>query len=84
MQPILNYKSYYEAFRQGVVDNGYTAIARLLFKPLYDINSTVAVSMDSGMLFGVDNQNASSWGKGTEPIPHEVKKQLQKTRHWMF
>ena len=73
LQPILNYKSFYEVFRQGVVDNGYTAVARLLFKPFYDMNSSVAVNMDSGMLFGVDNQNANTWGKGTEPIPREVK-----------
>lgn len=73
MQPILNYKSYYEAFRQGIIDNGYTAVARLLFKPLFDMNSVVVVCMDSGELFGVDNQNSNSWAKGIEPIPREVK-----------
>ena len=48
LQPILNYKSYFEAFRQGVVDDGYTAVARLLFKPLYYQESAVVVFMENG------------------------------------
>ena len=36
MPRILNYKSYYEAFKLGVVDDGFTPVARLLFFPLFD------------------------------------------------
>ncbi len=34
MKIILNYKSYYEAFKLGVTDNGVTDVARLLFYPI--------------------------------------------------
>ena len=78
LQPILNYKSYFEAFRQGVVDDGYTAVARLLFKPLYYHESAVVVFMENGELLGVDNQNSNAWAKGTESIPNEVKKAAAK------
>ena len=33
---LLNYKSYYEVFRIGIVNKGFTFVAELLFRPLFE------------------------------------------------
>lgn len=71
MQTILNYKAYYDVFRLGVVDDGYTAVAKILFFPLFN----PATLLDgAGTPYGVTNQNASAWAKGKEPIPKTIRK----------
>lgn len=69
MQVILNYKSYYEAFKKGVVNNGFTAVAKMLFYPVFKDGS---ICDENGTPYAVDNQNASKWGNGNIPIPSEI------------
>ena len=69
MQVILNYKSYYEAFRTGVIDNGFTPVAKVLFYPVFKDNT---VCDENGTPYAVDNQNASKWGNGYIPIQTEI------------
>ena len=35
MKVILNYKSFYDAFKLGMVDDGFTPVAKILFHPLF-------------------------------------------------
>lgn len=35
VQIILNYKSYYDVFKLGVVNNGFKPVAEVLFYPLF-------------------------------------------------
>ena len=65
MDVILNYKSYYEAFKLGVVDSGYTAVAKLLFFPLFDPHTLLN---DEGVPFEADPTNSSHWAHGYIPI----------------
>lgn len=69
MQVILNYKSFFEAFRLGFVDNGYTAVAQVLFRPLFKDHN---ICDQNGVPYAVDNQNANKWGKGQSTIPTEI------------
>lgn len=72
MPKILNYKSYYEAFKLGVVEDGYTPVARLLFFPLFNPMRDFAPCDETGLPFEIDNQNARAWGNGMESIPQTV------------
>ena len=63
MQVILNYKSYFEAFRLGVVNNGFKPVAEVLFYPLFRSHI---------LLDEVNSQNASRWGNGQDPIQKEI------------
>ncbi len=72
MQVILNYKSFYEAFKIGVIDDGYTSVARLLFFPLFDPDH-MALCDETGELYEVDNRNANDWSKGLKQIPRLIR-----------
>lgn len=72
MPRILNYKSYYEAFKLGVVDDGYTSVARVLFFPLFDPMRDDLPCDENGAAYEIDSQNARAWGNGMEPIPKAV------------
>lgn len=61
MPRILNYKSYYEAFRLGVIDDGFTPVGRLLFFPLFDPDGEIVLCDETGVLYEVNNKNASTW-----------------------
>lgn len=69
MQVILNYKSFYEAFRLGVTDKGFTPVAKVLFYPIFKDHT---VCDENGTPYEVDNQNASKWGNGYIPIQIEI------------
>lgn len=66
---ILNYKSYYEAFKLGVTDNGFTDVARLLFYPIFEEKTILDEKLNP---YDVDNVNASAWGNGYKTIPKEI------------
>ena len=78
MPRILNYKSYYEAFRLGVIDDGFTPVGRLLFFPLFDPDGEIVLCDETGVLYEVNNKNASAWGNGTEPIPQKIQTEIGK------
>lgn len=44
---ILNYKSYYEAFKLGVTDNGFTDVARSLFYPIFEEKTILDEKLNS-------------------------------------
>ena len=69
MQVILNYKSYFEAFRLGVVNNGFKPVAEVLFYPLF--RSHILLDAKS-VPYEVNSQNASRWGNGQDPIQKEI------------
>ncbi len=69
MKIILNYKSYYEAFKLGVTDNGFTDVARLLFYPIFKEKTILDENLNP---YDVDNANASAWGNGYKTIPKEI------------
>ena len=73
MNVILNYKSYFEAFRIGMSDQGYTAVARVLFSPLFEPGELLD-EFDNP--YGVTNQNARAWALGIEHIPQNIKKAI--------
>ena len=66
---ILNYKSYYEAFKLGVTDNGFTDVARLLFYPIFEEKTILDENLNP---YDVDNVNASACGNGYKTIPKEI------------
>ena len=78
MPRILNYKSYYEAFRLGVIDDGFTPVGRLLFFPLFDPMGTILLCDENDVPYEVNNKNASAWGNGTEPIPQKIQTEIGK------
>ena len=78
MPRILNYKSYYEAFKLGVVDDGFTPVARLLFFPLFDPKGTIVLCDENDVPYEVNNKNGSAWGNGTEPIPQIIQTEIGK------
>jgi len=78
MPKILNYKSYYEAFKLGVVDDGFTPVARLLFFPLFDPNGDIVLCDENDVPYEVNNKNGSAWGNGTEPIPQRIQTEIGK------
>jgi len=78
MPRILNYKSFYEAFKLGVVDDGFTPVARMLFEPLFDPDRDPPLCDENGELYKVTNRNASEWGNGTEPIPIAIQTDVGK------
>ncbi len=78
MPRILNYKSYYEAFRLGVVNDGFTPVARLLFYPLFDPLGEIVLCDENNNPYAIDNRNASAWGNGTEPIPQIIQTEIGK------
>ena len=59
MKVILNYKSFYDAFKLGMVDDGFTPVAKILFHPLF---SSHTILDENGIPYEVDAQNASRWG----------------------
>ena len=69
MQVILNYKSYYEAFRLGVVNNGFKPVADVLFYPLFKSHTLMDAK---GKPYEVTEQNASRWGNGQDLIQKEI------------
>ena len=69
VQIILNYKSYYEAFKIGMIDNGFTAVARVLFYPIFKDHT---VCDENGTPYEVDNTYSSRWGNGQIPIQIEI------------
>lgn len=78
MQIILNYKSFYEAIKIGVVNDGYTPVTRILFFPVFDIHWRIRPCNTNGVPYEVNNQNANSWCKGEEPIPTAIKTAIRK------
>lgn len=79
MLRILNYKSYYEAFKLGVVDGGFTPVARLLFFPLFDPNGEIVLCDENDVPYDANNKNSSAWGNGTEPIPQRIQTEIGKS-----
>ncbi|MBP3805703.1 MAG: hypothetical protein J6I76_17750 [Oribacterium sp.] len=75
MEIILNYKSYYEAFVLGVVDSGYTAVAKLLFFPLFKPHTVVN---DDGVPFEAESTIAARWAHGYIPIHENIRKAAAK------
>lgn len=69
MQVILNYKSYYDAFKLGVVNNGFKPVAEVLFYPLFHPHT---LCDGNGTPYEVDAGNASHWGNGQDLIPKEI------------
>jgi hypothetical protein len=69
VQVILNYKSYYEAFKMGVVNNGFKPVAEILFYPLFHSHTLCDAN---GTPYGVTATNASHWSNGQDPIPKEI------------
>ncbi len=69
MQVILNYKSYYEAFKLGVVNSGFKPVAEVLFYPLFHPHT---ITDENGEPYEVDSQNSSRWGNGQIPIQKEI------------
>ena len=43
MKVILNYKSFYDAFKLGMVDDGFTPVAKILFHPLFSSHTDVSI-----------------------------------------
>lgn len=78
MPRILNYKFFYEAFRLGVIDDGFTSVARLLFFPLFDPMGEIILCDENGIPYEVNNKNSSAWGNGTEPIPQIIQAEIGK------
>ena len=78
MPRILNYKSYYEAFKLGVINDGFTPVARLLFFPLFDPNGDIVLCDENDVPYEVNNKNGSAWGNGTEPIPQIIQTEVGK------
>lgn len=78
MPRILNYKSYYEAFKLGVVDDGFTPVARLLFFPLFDPQGSIVLCDENDVPYEANNKNSSAWGNGTEPIPQRIQIEIGK------
>ena len=78
MPRILNYKFFYEAFRLGVIDDGFTSVARLLFFPLFDPMGEIIFCDENGIPYEVNNKNSSAWGNGTEPIPQIIQAEIGK------
>lgn len=39
MRVILSYKSYFEAFRMGAVNNGFKPVAEVIFYPLFRLHT---------------------------------------------
>lgn len=78
MPRILNYKSYYEAFKLGVVDDGFTPVARLLFFPLFDPKGSIVLCDENDVPYEANNKNSSAWGNGTEPIPQRIQTEIGK------
>ena len=72
MQVILNYKSYFEAFKVGVIDDGFTPVARLLFHPLFDPDK-LAVCDENGVLYVADNRVTPDWSRGYKSIPRNIR-----------
>ena len=70
MEILLNNKSYYEAFMLGVVDSGYTAIAKLLFFPLFKPHTIVN---DDGVPFEAESTIAACLAHGYIPIHENIK-----------
>jgi hypothetical protein len=66
---ILNYKTYYEAFRLGVVNNGFKPVADVLFYPLFKSHTLMDAK---GEPYEVTAQNASRWGNGQDLIQKEI------------
>lgn len=73
LQIILNYKSFYEAFKIGVINNGYTNIAKILFFPIFKDKTIVD---ENNIPYEVDNQNASKWAHGFIPIQVEIQQAI--------
>lgn len=69
LQIILNYKSYYEAFKIGVINSGFTPVATILFFPIF---SDKTICDENNVPYEVNNQNASKWGNGYIPIQAEI------------
>ncbi len=69
MQVILNYKSYYDAFKLGVVNSGFKPVAEVLFYPLFHPHTLCDAN---GVPFEVDSTNASHWGNGQDLIQKEI------------
>lgn len=69
VQIILNYKSYYEAFKIGIIDNGFTSVARVLFYPIFKDHT---VCDENGTPYEADNTYSSRWGNGQIPIQIEI------------
>ena len=69
MKVILNYKSFYDAFKLGMVDDGFTPVAKVLFYPLFSAHTILD---ENGEPYEVDAQNASRWGNGQIPIQKEI------------
>lgn len=59
MQVILNYKSYFEAFRRGIVNNGFKPVAEVLFYLLFRSHTLLDAK---SVPYEVNSQNASRWG----------------------
>ena len=71
MQIILNYKSFYEAFKIGVIDSGFMAVARVLFHPIFKDHT---VCDENGTPYEADNTYSSRWSNGQIPIQIEIQK----------
>lgn len=78
MPRILNYKSYYEAFKLGVDDDGFTPVARLLFFPLFDPLGEIVLCDENDVPYEANNKNSSAWGNGTESIPQKIQTEIGK------
>jgi len=39
---------------------------------LFDPDGEIVLCDETGVLYEVNNKNASAWGNGTEPIPQKI------------
>ncbi len=72
---LLNYKSYYEVLRIGVVNKGFTAVAELLFRPLFEPCTLVD---EKGTPFAADSTYASRIGNGYIAIHKTIQDAVSK------
>ena len=72
---LLNYKDYYEVFRIGVVNKGFTAIAELLFQPMFKDHTLLD---ETGEPFEVDPTFASKIGNGYIAIHKTIQDEISK------
>lgn len=67
---VYNYASFAKVFEKGIVNPTMTSTARLLFKPIIDLESCVN---KNGKPYFIDSKTASSWYKQEVDIPTSIK-----------
>lgn len=73
---LLNYKSYYEVFRIGVVNKGFTPVAELLFYPMFKDHTLLD---DTGVPFEAKSPFPSRIGNGYIAIHKNIQDEVAKS-----